>query len=69
MQDPVSDAKTRVEATPPWLPVQPYTAPGMPLTVRQIQEIADTAHAGGYDFNLALKTAVRDGVPWYRRAS
>lgn len=38
------------------------------LTEREIQEIADTCATGGYDFRLALRTAARDGKPWYRKA-
>lgn len=39
------------------------------LTESQIQEIADTCHAHGYDFRLALRTAARDGKPWYREVT
>ena len=35
------------------------------LTDRQIQAIADTCQRNGYAFTLALRTAQRDGVPWY----
>ena len=35
------------------------------LTDRAIQTIADVCRIGGYNFTLALRTAVRDGVPWY----
>ena len=36
------------------------------LTQEQIQTIANDCHAHGYDFSLALRTAERDGTPWYR---
>lgn len=39
------------------------------LSLTQIQAIADACHAGGYDFQLALKTAARDGVPWFRQVT
>lgn len=39
------------------------------LSLMQIQDIADACHAGGYDFQLALKTAARDGVPWFRQVT
>ena len=35
------------------------------LTPEDIQAIADTCRIGGYNFSLALRTAARDGVPWY----
>ena len=35
------------------------------LTAAQLQLIADTCRAYGYDFCVALRTAVRDGVPYY----
>ena len=39
------------------------------MTAEQIQAIADKCHECGYDFRLALRTAARDGVPYYRRPS
>lgn len=36
------------------------------MTAEQIQAIADKCHECGYDFQLALRTAARDGVPYYR---
>lgn len=36
------------------------------MTQEQLQAIADTCRAHGYNFALALRTAVRDGEPWYR---
>ena len=35
------------------------------MTQEQLQTIADTCLAHGYNFALALRTAVRDGTPWY----
>jgi hypothetical protein len=35
------------------------------LTWQQIQDIADTSRLMGYDFRLALRTAERDGAPYY----
>jgi hypothetical protein len=37
----------------------------MYLTAEVIQEIANTCRDGGYCFTLALRTAERDGAPWY----
>lgn len=36
------------------------------MTQEQLQTIADTCREHGYNFALALRTAVRDGTPWYR---
>jgi hypothetical protein len=33
------------------------------MTQEQIQAIADACHQHGYNFELALRTAQRDGVP------
>ena len=30
-----------------------------------IQAIHEECRAGGFDFELALRTAFRDGTPWY----
>jgi hypothetical protein len=38
------------------------------MTQEQIQTIADTCHEYGYDFSVALRTARRDGEPYYRTA-
>ena len=35
------------------------------MTQEQIQTIADTCREYGYNFGLALRTAARDGTPWY----
>jgi hypothetical protein len=39
------------------------------LTEQQIQAIADECYRTGCDFSLALRTAARDGVPWYRKVA
>lgn len=36
------------------------------LTEERMQTIIDHAQGHGYDVALALRTAERDGTPWYR---
>jgi hypothetical protein len=35
------------------------------MTAAAFQAIHDTCRDGGFDFDLALRTALRDGEPWY----
>lgn len=35
------------------------------MTAADFQAIYDHCRQGGYDFDLALRTAIRDGEPWY----
>lgn len=36
------------------------------MTQEQIQAIVNTCQDHGYNLALALRTAARDGEPWYR---